>query len=685
MSNFSTIKTAVEARIDNMIKGGPPLYRTDVSKDELWDTYLNSFPYGTNPIYKERTEHDCQCCKQYIRRMGNAVAIVKGEVQSIWRVKGLESPYAEVAKALAELVESRPIRDLFINDSRHVGTNVSHQETDEGVITWSHFHYELPKQYVMSKDKIPTMLGDIRTRKETYIRAMTELTLDAGETVLELIAQKSLYRGEEHSSAVKAFIRELKAFNKVDECKRDNFAWFISHSAVSAKIRNTAIGTLLIDLSDGVGLDDAVKKFEAVVAPANYKRPKAIFTKRMVEESQAKIIELGYSESLGRKHATLDDVNASNVLFINRDAETKGNDVFGEMIAEANVQPKNLTKVEEIDIDTFVRDVIPTAKSVELLVDNGYRGNVMSLIAPQVTDSPSIFKWDNGFSWAYVGDMADSDMRKAVQELGGRVDGALRFTHSWNHTGQNQSLMDLHVFMPGCKILKYTGPRYNRVGWNCRRDSKSGGVQDVDHVNAPNKMIPVENITFPSLDRMPEGKYTFSINNYSARSPNTTGFKAEIEFNGEIHAYEQQKRVNNGQYVVVAEALLKDGIFTIEHKIPSDTSQQDICGVTTNTFVPVSSLMQSPNHWDGEKGTGNKHFFFFVDGLEIDETPRGFFNEYLREDLITHKRVFEALGGKMRVPDADRKLSGFGFSSTQRNSVVLRVKGAFERTIKVKI
>ena len=33
---------------------------------------------------------------------------------------------------------------------------------------------------------------------------------------------------------------------------------------------------------------------------------------------------------------------------------------------------------------------------------------------------------------------------------GGRIDGVLRFSHSWNYEGmRNGSLMDLHVFMPG--------------------------------------------------------------------------------------------------------------------------------------------------------------------------------------------------------------------------------------------
>jgi hypothetical protein len=43
------------------------------------------------------------------------------------------------------------------------------------------------------------------------------------------------------------------------------------------------------------------------------------------------------------------------------------------------------------------------------------------------------------------------------------------------------------------------------------------------------------------------------------------------------------------------------------------------------------------------------------------------------------------LGSKLKVEPADKQLSGVGFSSTQRNSVVCRVKGKTERLIKVTI
>ena len=114
----------------------------------------------------------------------------------------------------------------------------------------------------------------------------------------------------------------------------------------------------------------------------------------------------------------------------------------------------------------------------------------------------------------------------------------------------------------------------------------------------------------------------------------------------------------------------------------SNLIKENIWGITTNEFVPVSMVMKSPNHWD-DQGSGNLHTFFILEGCNADEEVRGFYNEFLKPELNEHRKVFEVLGSKLKVKPSESSLSGLGFSETIRNEVIVRVTGKFQRTLKV--
>src|SRR6266702_7739145 len=98
--------------------------------------------------------------------------------------------------------------------------------------------------------------------------------------------------------------------------------------------------------------------------------------------------------------------------------------------------------------------------------------------------------------------------------------------------------MDLHVFMPGSnvKVESAASDSYGngeRVGWNMRQHVRTSGVQDVDYVQAaPLGYVPVENITWPELRNMPEGRYICKIHNWKLREPTKGGCTAEIVWCG---------------------------------------------------------------------------------------------------------------------------------------------------------
>lgn len=688
--NFQTLKKAFQQRFTQL--STRPLFVVDVPADKLWETYLNAYPADT-PIFRSRKDHDCSCCRHFIRDLGNVVALnPDGTYATVWGfpVPG-EPTYQKIAFDMNELLMQYPIRDAFLTESPKLGTDVNRATIDGVVHAFNHFHVNnIPAKAIAARRDIPTRLGVMRTNKEMVEKALTLITDDAVSEVLEMIASNSLYRGEEHKAAVIG-LRDLKAKFKAAPCTLNAFAWLNLDSTV-ARIKNTVIGTLLEDLSEGKDLEYAVKSFEQKVAPMNYKRPTALVTPKMIEKAREEVASLGLLDALHRRYATLADISVNDVLFADRTAKPRMKDVdaFSALAANMPINPKTFDRVDEVPVDTFLNDVLPTAKTLEVLFENKQVGNLVSLVTEAVPGSARLFKWDNPFSWSYNGDLADSEMRRAVQERGGRVDGVFRFTHSWNHPGsRNASLMDLHVFLPKSTISRADGVNdhygnQERVGWNHRKHQGTQGVQDVDYVQlAPVDYIPVENITFPDIKRMPDGEYVCKVHNWSLRGPTQGGFKAEIEFDGQIFEYSVERPLKNKEWMTVAVVTKKGEGFTIEHKLPASSMSRNEWGIETGQFHRVNAVLQSPNHWVGEKGIGNRHTFFLLANCVNAGNARGFYNEFLRGELEPHRKVLEMIGSRQRTDETPDQLSGLGFSSTKKETVIVRVTGTVSRVLKV--
>ena len=80
---FKVFKKMLQEHVESMLKNQDILFTVDVDKDVLWNLYLDTFPKGTNEIYRERRFHDCSCCRHFIKSFGNVVTIENNKIATI--------------------------------------------------------------------------------------------------------------------------------------------------------------------------------------------------------------------------------------------------------------------------------------------------------------------------------------------------------------------------------------------------------------------------------------------------------------------------------------------------------------------------------------------------------------------------------------------------------------------------
>jgi len=697
------------------------LYVSQCTGHTLWATYLANLSKEDNPIFRDpqSNTHSCNHCRNFIQRYGNLVAI-DDDLNILTLFDNItEEMYVAAATQMNLKLKESVVGNAFVetfdnlnslpyekvnkaNSTFRLGidANVKVYNAAEaalyGVVKegeakmFHHFFLNLPKAFLdVSGKSIASVEAVHKSNYDVFERGMREISLDTLHLVRDLINQESLLDGKTHLFKVEAMIKLSEEYQKLSASQKLLWCWKKSYNFNLAKFRNELIGTLCVDLSEGMELNKACATWNKRVDPVNYMKAKSPITQNQIKEAQKFVEDNGYVESFDRRFATISDIKVSDILHITSDdGKVKKVSLFDSVKSTSTRHKKSeFDKVEEVGIDKFMSDILPSCTSVEVYLENRMEGNLVSLTTANVKESKPIFKWNNNYSWTYNGNLAGkSQLAEMVEAKGGRTDGVFRFTHSWNEIERNESLMDLHVFMPGCQIpTQYADGPYvtgRRVGWNHRQDVLSGGIQDVDYTNkAPMGYVPVENITFPTLSKMPEGKYTCAINNWSFRGSGGKG-RAEIAFEGNSYQY-IYPATRNDEWVIIAEVTLKNGKFSIDHKLPlSGETTRDLYDLETNNFHKVNLMCLSPNHW--ESNVGNKHYFFFLEGCQSPTSLRSFHIENLIPELADHRKVLENLANVTMVESISKQLSGVGFNATVRDEVILRVSGTHKRLLKVK-
>jgi hypothetical protein len=341
--------------------------------------------------------------------------------------------------------------------------------------------------------------------------------------------------------------------------------------------------------------------------------------------------------------------------------------VLGTLLEEVSAVPSPDMKPLSVTISEFMTHFVPRAVAMEVLFSNTLQPNLVSVTAPVEAEVMPIFKWGNNFAWSYAGNITDS-IKEKVKAAGGDVQAKLRVSLAWF----NGDDLDIHAQCPDGHVFfgAKAGDRggYGYYGFN---NPSNGQILDVDmNAGGATTRKPVENLSWRNPK---DGIYEIWVNQYCKRETQDLGFTVEMEIDGQIKQFSYKKAVSRDVHVIKFE--LKNGLVTslvVGLDIVGEGISQEKWGLTTERFVKVQTVMNSPNYWDGQ-AIGNKHWFFLLEGCKNPEQARGIYNEFLRRELEDHRKVFEVLGNRTKCNPTADQLSGLGFSSTKRDSATFRV------------
>lgn len=705
MKEFNKV---IQAQFNKMCETGK-LFRSSITGQQVWDLYLKGFE--KDPIFRdpESSVHNCNLCNNFIRRYGNIVAIDdKFEIITMFDVIAPEE-YQNSADVISKALKAAPIVDVFFETFNELNSlnyekcskttsqfklgvdkNVKRYTKEEAdkfgivkpneIYTFNHIHIFLPKEFVDQNGKsIETIMAFYRDAKNVFQRTMEEISIDTLNLVRDLIIQGSLLDGQTHLYKIEEMIPKKLIYDELSKKERDNWLWVASYRFPLAKFKNELIGVLCSELAEGKELNAACQSWNKRVDPANYMKAIAPITKRQIEEAQKFVEENDYSESFNRRFATIDDIKVSEILHSNvGDGVLKSVSIFDSVKSTSTRHKRSeFDNVEEVSIEKFMKNILPSCTSVEAYLANTHEGNLVSLTTANDKNSKPIFKWNNNYSWTFNGNLAGkSQIKEEVKSNGGNVEGVLRFSMIWNDgDGNDNSDLDAWCTQPDKYSIGYSsGFRKDRgnIFSSCK------GQLDLDNTS-PGGKLAVENIYFKDLFSLKIGTYKFWINQFSAR--NSQGFKAEIEFNGELYSYEYNKRVVGD--IQVAEVTFDGRNFTIKHLLPETHTSKDLYSLPTNEFHKVNLVCLSPNHWD-ENNIGNKHYFFMLEGCKCSTSIRSFHAENLLPELAQHRKVLEVLGNTTMINPSDKQLSGLGFNATVRDELIVKLQGSFKRVLKIR-
>jgi hypothetical protein len=388
--DYDRYLTRIQERFTNNVRGGTkPLFTTDATG--LYDAYLAALPAAN------RQYHTCNACRRFIETYGALVTVmVNGRTRSaLWDEKDAPEYYLPAVKAMLKLVSKAKVNGVFLSRDSTWGT----PETGE----WSHFSVKPSNKMLHAHCHLATASQAMAQKREdarSAGRALGEFSADIVDTALTILKSDALYRAEKVIGPAQFLADIHKAQAGLRGPARNNVLWLAVAKAPAGFChpRSSMIGSLLEDLSAGMSVDTVSKRFAAKMHPLQYQRPTASPSAGNIAQAEKIVAQLGITDSLRRRYARLDEVQA---LWRREESSAKKT---GGVFDHLKKEMPSVVDLPDV-VMTWVKfqaTVLDSIYSVE--VHAPVNGNYAALVTACVADAKPILQWDlegarNPVSW----------------------------------------------------------------------------------------------------------------------------------------------------------------------------------------------------------------------------------------------------------------------------------------------
>lgn len=646
---------------------GQPLFTTDAA--DLYAAFLAALPI------EERQYHTCHACRRFVDTFGGLVTVGEnGETRSaLWDDSDAPELYQTSIRAMLKKIGKAKVTGVFYSSLPVWGQPVTGE--------WHHLS-ATPTRAMIHTDRTLTAFQRGAEQRENYgtlCRALADFTTEMLSTAVTFLKTEALYRSERVLGVAEWLFKLQQQRSATKGSRRDNITWRAVANAPAGLChpRSSMIGTLLEDIAAGMGFDQIKERFAAKMNPTQYQRAQAAPSAGAIKQAEKLFDDLGLAPALKRRYATLEELPSNAVVWnptVKKESARATNGVFGHL------QPKGIAPAAALAVpsvtltwDKFQRTVLPTAHEIEVLIPPS-ADRFMALVTAADQDAPPILQWDtpearNAFSWYYASGI-DAEMRRRLVRAGGRFEDVdIRASLMWN----NRNDLDLHCITPHGAQIYYGNKQACRFG----------GWLDVDMNVSGETDEPVENIRW-AKGRAQNGHYQFFVNHYRTHyGAHRTPFTVEIEVDGRVFTVSSESGIANPSNHIPSMVRVADfmyargGIVEMGATLRTAATSPNAWGVTPGSYVPVTTIVRSPNLWSEQpQEQHGKHVFFLLRDCRDTQqgVGRGFFTEMLKSELRPVRSVLEAYNATASI-DGEPTTCGIGISSAATGNITLRVDG----------